>query len=68
MSLLKLTRVLWNRKQDRSDLADVERDCVLRVFMNDTSCELVVQDKTGQQIGGVERLVSDNVMETQSRC
>jgi hypothetical protein len=66
MSLLNFARTFLNGKRRSDDLVGMERDCTLRVFMNDTRCELIVQDRNGQKVGQLERLVSDNVLESKS--
>src|SRR6188768_2019964 len=60
MSLLNITRTLWKGKRKASDLADVERDRSLRVFLNDTRCELVLSDKAGLDIARYERLAEND--------
>src|SRR5450631_3615109 len=66
MSLLKFPRALWTRKQQPGEISDVERDCTLRVFMNDTRCELIVLGKNSELIGQLERLASDNPLDSKS--
>ena len=66
MPLLKFPRAFWNRKRSLDDLSDVERDCTLRVFMNDSRCEIFIQDGAGKQVGRLERLASENVLDTKS--
>ncbi len=61
MSLLNLTRALWKGKRRTGDVADVERDCALRVFLNDTRCELLLTDKTGAEVGRFARLAEKDM-------
>lgn len=56
MSLLNFTRALWKAKRRTGDVPDVERDQRLRIFLNDTRCDLVLSDKAGQQVGKFTRL------------
>jgi hypothetical protein len=56
MSLLNLYRIFWKGKRGAGELSDIERDCSLRVFLNDTRCELVLTDRCGEEIGRFERL------------
>ena len=66
MSLLKFPRVFWTRKRQPGEISDVERDYTLRVFMNDTRCELVVLGRNGELINQLERLASDNPLDSKS--
>ncbi len=43
------------RKRETAQEEGIERDYMLRVFLNDSMCELVVTDKAGVQVGQVER-------------
>ena len=61
MSLLNFTRALWKGKRRTGDVADVERDHSLRVFLNDTRCELVLRDKAGEQVGKFTRLAENDI-------
>jgi hypothetical protein len=56
MSLLNSYRTLWKGKRRTGDVSDAERDRSLRVFLNDTRCDLVLADKAGQRIESFERL------------
>src|SRR5579883_2624908 len=56
MSLLNLSRALWKGKRRTGELPDVERDHRLRVFLNDTRCDLVLNDKAGRQVGRFSRV------------
>ena len=58
-------RPFWKRKQETAS-QDVERDCLLRVFLNDTRCELLVLDRNKGEAGRVERTVSENPLDTKS--
>jgi len=61
MSLLNLYRVFWKGKRGADELSDIERDCSLRVFLNDTRCELVLTDSRGEEVGRFERLAETGV-------
>lgn len=56
MSFLNLSRALLKRQRQSGDPADVERNRSLRVFLNDTRCELVIQDSQSGQSEKFERL------------
>jgi len=45
MSLLNFYRAWWKGKRGAGELPDTERDCSLRVYLNDTRCELVLTEK-----------------------
>ena len=66
MSIELLRRIFGKRKKESDVSQAVERDCTLRVFMNDTRCELVVRDKAGADAGYVERTASDDPLGTKS--
>src|SRR5690349_6729877 len=65
MSLLNFHRALWKGKRKAGELPDTERDCSLRIFLNDTRCELVLADKDHKEVGRFERL-AETGMEPQS--
>lgn len=65
MSLHSFTRAWWKGKRQADELSDIERDWSLRVFLNDTRCDLVLRDKAGGQVARYERL-ADSSGETQS--
>jgi hypothetical protein len=65
MSQTRPPRPFWKRKQETAS-QDVERDCSLRVFLNDTRCELLVLGKNKDEAGRVERTVSENPLDTKS--
>jgi hypothetical protein len=67
MSIELLRRAFWTRKKETNVSEAVERDCTLRIFMNDTRCELVVRDQTGVDAGRVERTMSDDPLDTKSQ-
>ena len=56
MSLPNFFRALWKGKRGDGELPDLERDCSLRIFLNDTRCELILTDKQGEEVGRFERL------------
>ncbi|HSS12792.1 MAG TPA: hypothetical protein VLL04_02790, partial [Rhizomicrobium sp.] len=60
-SLLNFYRALWNGKRGTGELPDTERDCSLRIFLNDTRCELLLTDKQGEEVGKFERLAENGV-------
>jgi len=66
MSLELPRRAFWKRKKESETSQDVERDCTLRVFMNDTRCELFILDRNNDDAGRVERSVSENPLDTKS--
>ncbi|MBA2588144.1 MAG: hypothetical protein H0U98_05900 [Alphaproteobacteria bacterium] len=66
MSLELPRRAFWKRKKQSDVSQDVERDCTLRVFLNDTRCELVVLGKDNAIAGRVERSASDDPLDTKS--
>lgn len=55
MPVLNLTRTLWKGRRRTGDVPDVERDHLLRVYLNDTSCALVLSDKAGKEVGRFAR-------------
>lgn len=61
MSLLNFYRALWKGKRGTGELPDIERDCSLRIFLNDTRCELLLTDKQGENVGRFERLAENGV-------
>jgi hypothetical protein len=61
MSALNFYRALWKGKRGTGELSDIKRDCALRVFLNDTRCELVLTDKLGEEVGRFERLAENGV-------
>ncbi len=61
MSLLNFYRALWKGKRGTGELLDTERDCSLRIFLNDTRCELLLTDKQGEEVGKFERLAENGV-------
>lgn len=64
MSLLDIL-ALWKAKRKTAALSDVERDRALRVFLNDTRCDLVLRDQAGLEIARYERLAEyDDTPET----
>ena len=65
MSQTRQRRPFWKRKQEAAS-QDIERDCSLRVFLNDTRCELLVLGKNKDEAGRVERTVSENPLDTKS--
>lgn len=56
----------WKRKRDAGALPDVKRDCTLRVFLNDSRCELLILDEKSEQLDKLERTASDNPLDTKS--
>jgi hypothetical protein len=54
----KLSGWNWFRKRETSVEDNIERDCTLRVFLNDSRCELAVCDKLDVPAGRIERLFS----------
>ena len=56
----------WKRKPESDGTADVERDCTLRVFLNDARCELLVLDKKAEELGRFERSISQDPLDTKS--
>lgn len=63
MSILQ--RLALTRKRRTAELADIERDRVLLVFLNDTRCELSIRDKAGAQVQTFERF-AETGMEPQT--
>src|SRR5581483_9526591 len=61
MSLLNFYRALWKGKRGAGELPDTERDCSLRVYLNDTRCELAITDKAGEEVGRFEQLAETGV-------
>ena len=61
MSLINSYRALWKGKRSAGDEADAQRDLSLRVFLNDTRCDLVLADKAGQRIDSFERVAETSV-------
>src|SRR6185312_7848415 len=61
MSLINSYRALWKGKRSAGDEADAQRDLSLRVFLNDTRCDLVLADKAGQRIESFERVAETSV-------
>jgi hypothetical protein len=54
----KLSGWNWFRKRETSVEDNIERDCTLRVFLNDSRCELTVSDKLDAPAGRIERQFS----------
>lgn len=54
----KLSGWAWFRKRETAVEDGIARDCTLRVFLNDSRCELTVTDKQDVVAGRVERLFS----------
>ncbi len=48
------------RKRETAQEDSIERDYLLRVFLNDNSCELRVTDKEGAAVGLVDRVPSES--------
>lgn len=48
------------RKRETAQEDSIERDYLLRVFLNDNSCELRVTDKAGATVGHVDRVPSES--------
>ena len=61
MSLLNFYRAMWKGKRGTGELPDTERDCSLRVYLNDTRCELVLTDRRGEEVGKFEQLAQTGV-------
>ena len=49
------------REAGAGELPDTERDCSLRVFLNDTRCELCSPTRQGEEVGKFERLAETGV-------
>src|SRR5579884_4142092 len=56
MSLPHFYRTLWKGKRGTGEVPDTERDCCLRVYLNDTRCELILTDSRREDVGRFERL------------
>lgn len=54
----KLSGWNWFRKREASVEDNIERDCTLRVFLNDSRCEITVSDKLDVPAGRIERQFS----------
>jgi hypothetical protein len=60
MSFINLSRFLKSQRQT-GEPGDVERTRSLHVFLNDTRCELVIQDKEGGEPEKFERLAETGI-------